>query len=127
MWDLPLAGRRLYGYTPAPTARTGTPTLLTQPTTPHQRIQLPDLLLHPLLPLLSSSTHSPSPQWQRAIRLLELMWQIGGELCPDIVSYNTVIKACGNAGQVGGGSGCEEARVQQWAAVAVGGCSSGRQ
>jgi len=28
------------------------------------------------------------------------MWQCGGELCPDIVSYNTVIKACGNAGQI---------------------------
>ena len=26
--------------------------------------------------------------------------QCGGELCPDIVSYNTVIKACGNAHQV---------------------------
>lgn len=55
--------------------------------------------------LKTSSSVLPSRplQWQRAIRLLELMWQIGGELCPDIVSYNTVIKACGNAGQVGGG------------------------
>ena len=39
-------------------------------------------------------------QWRRAIRLLDLMWQCGGELCPDIVSYNTVIKACGNAAQI---------------------------
>ena len=27
-------------------------------------------------------------------------FQCGGELCPDIVSYNTVIKACGNAHKV---------------------------
>jgi pentatricopeptide repeat protein len=27
------------------------------------------------------------------------MWQCGGELVPDIVSYNTVMKACGNAQQ----------------------------
>ncbi len=53
-------------------------------------------------------------QWQRAIRLLELMWQIGGELCPDIVSYNTVIKACGNAGQVGGGRQRDDPTVMIW-------------
>lgn len=28
------------------------------------------------------------------------MTTCGGELCPDIVSYNTVIKACGNASQI---------------------------
>ncbi len=39
-------------------------------------------------------------QWQRALRLLDLMWQCGGEMQPDIVSYNTVIKAAGNAQQV---------------------------
>ncbi|GLI70054.1 hypothetical protein VaNZ11_014824, partial [Volvox africanus] len=50
--------------------------------------------------LLAAYARATPTQWQRAIRLLELMWQIGGELCPDIVSYNTVIKACGNAGQV---------------------------
>jgi hypothetical protein len=27
------------------------------------------------------------------------MWTCGGELVPDIVSYNTVMKACGNAQQ----------------------------
>jgi pentatricopeptide repeat protein len=38
-------------------------------------------------------------RWKQALRLLEVMWQCGGELAPDIVSYNTVMKACGNAQQ----------------------------
>lgn len=50
--------------------------------------------------LLAVYARASPTQWQRAIRLLELMWQCGGELCPDIVSYNTVIKACGNAMQI---------------------------
>jgi len=37
------------------------------------------------------------------------MWQCGGELCPDIVSYNTVIKACGNAAQIDMGFKVREA------------------
>jgi len=36
---------------------------------------------------------------RQALKLLEVMWQCGGELVPDIVSYNTVMKACGNAQQ----------------------------
>ena len=35
----------------------------------------------------------------QALKLLDVMWQCGGELVPDIVSYNTVMKACGNAQQ----------------------------
>lgn len=35
----------------------------------------------------------------QALKLLEVMWTCGGELVPDIVSYNTVMKACGNAQQ----------------------------
>ncbi|GAX82150.1 hypothetical protein CEUSTIGMA_g9578.t1 [Chlamydomonas eustigma] len=50
--------------------------------------------------LLAAYTRAQPCQWRRALHLLELMWQCGGELCPDIVSYNTVIKACGNARQV---------------------------
>jgi pentatricopeptide repeat protein len=33
----------------------------------------------------------------QALKLLDVMWPCGGELVPDIVSYNTVMKACGNA------------------------------
>ena len=48
---------------------------------------------------LTSLTWVPRPRLQ-AVKLLELMWLCGGELCPDIVSYNTVYKACGNAQQL---------------------------
>lgn len=41
----------------------------------------------------------PQPPPFQALKLLEVMWQCGGELVPDIVSYNTVMKACGNAQQ----------------------------
>lgn len=50
--------------------------------------------------LLAAYARAVPTQWRRAVRLLELMWTCGGELCPDIVSYNTVIKACGNAQQI---------------------------
>jgi hypothetical protein len=42
---------------------------------------------------------SCTSRWKQALRLLEVMWTCGGELVPDIVSYNTVMKACGNAQQ----------------------------
>lgn len=51
-------------------------------------------------PLTSHHLSHANLQWRRAVRLLELMWACGGELTPDIVSYNTVIKAAGNAGQI---------------------------
>ena len=50
--------------------------------------------------LLAAYARASPPQWVKAVRLLELMWQRGGELCPDIVSYNTVMKACGNGSQI---------------------------
>ena len=36
----------------------------------------------------------------QALILLEGMREAGGELLPDVVSYNTCIKACGQAGRV---------------------------
>jgi hypothetical protein len=45
------------------------------------------------------ATCLPHFRWKQALRLLEVMWQCRGELVPDIVSYNTVMKACGNAQQ----------------------------
>eukprot|EP01025_Chloroclados_australasicus_P023761 TRINITY_DN239_c2_g2_i1.p1 TRINITY_DN239_c2_g2~~TRINITY_DN239_c2_g2_i1.p1 ORF type:complete len:1156 (+),score=193.51 TRINITY_DN239_c2_g2_i1:471-3938(+) len=50
--------------------------------------------------LLASYARAKPPQWRRALRLLELMWECGGEVVPDIVSYNTVMKACSNALQL---------------------------
>ena len=50
--------------------------------------------------LLAAYARATPPQWVRALKLLELMHECGGELTPDIVSYNTVMKACGNAHQV---------------------------
>ena len=29
------------------------------------------------------------------------MWEAGGDLSPDTVSYNALLKACGNAAQIG--------------------------
>jgi hypothetical protein len=54
-----------------------------------------DLAAVLLLPLAGCA----ACRWKQALRLLEVMWQCGGELVPDIVSYNTVMKACGNAQQ----------------------------
>lgn len=50
--------------------------------------------------LLAAYARANPPQWLKALKLLELMWECGGEVCPDIVSYNTVMKACGNAQQL---------------------------
>ena len=61
---------------------------------------LPSLLRVCCNALLAAYARAQPTQWPKAIRLLDLMWGCGGELCPDIVSYNTVIKACGNAGKV---------------------------
>ncbi|WIA39598.1 hypothetical protein OEZ86_005682 [Tetradesmus obliquus] len=49
--------------------------------------------------LLAAYARAVPPRWKQALKLLEVMWQCGGELAPDIVSYNTVMKACGNAQQ----------------------------
>jgi hypothetical protein len=49
--------------------------------------------------LLAAYARAVPPQWVRALKLLGLMHECGGELNPDIVSYNTVMKACGNAHQ----------------------------
>lgn len=52
---------------------------------------------HPSAPCYPAP-HHPSPQ---ALHLLAAMWDGGPTLLPDAVSYNTVIKACANAFQVG--------------------------
>eukprot|EP00879_Flechtneria_rotunda_P000660 GHRR01000774.1.p1 GENE.GHRR01000774.1~~GHRR01000774.1.p1 ORF type:complete len:981 (+),score=385.98 GHRR01000774.1:3353-6295(+) len=49
--------------------------------------------------LLAAYARAQPARWRRALKLLDVMWQCGGELVPDIVSYNTVMKACGNAQQ----------------------------
>ncbi|KAF8058856.1 hypothetical protein HT031_005424 [Scenedesmus sp. PABB004] len=57
--------------------------------------------------LLAAYARAVPPRWKQALRLLQaralgtrcVMWTAGGELVPDIVSYNTVMKACGNAQQ----------------------------
>ena len=36
----------------------------------------------------------------QALRLLEAMWEAGGDISPDTVSYNALLKACGNAAQM---------------------------
>ena len=51
--------------------------------------------------LLAAYSRAAPPQYRKAVRLLESMWSIGGELVPDLVSYNTAIKAAGNARQIG--------------------------
>lgn len=50
--------------------------------------------------LLAAYARAHPPQWLKALKLLDLMWECGGEVCPDIVSYNTVMKACGNGQQL---------------------------
>eukprot|EP01023_Acetabularia_acetabulum_P068506 TRINITY_DN9723_c0_g2_i1.p1 TRINITY_DN9723_c0_g2~~TRINITY_DN9723_c0_g2_i1.p1 ORF type:complete len:675 (-),score=102.90 TRINITY_DN9723_c0_g2_i1:1133-3157(-) len=50
--------------------------------------------------LLAAYARAKPPQWKRALKLLELMWECGLEVTPDIVSYNTVMKACSNATQL---------------------------
>jgi len=49
--------------------------------------------------LLAAYARAVPPRWRQSLKLLDVMWQCGGELVPDIVSYNTVMKACGNAQQ----------------------------
>eukprot|EP01025_Chloroclados_australasicus_P041357 TRINITY_DN4377_c0_g1_i3.p1 TRINITY_DN4377_c0_g1~~TRINITY_DN4377_c0_g1_i3.p1 ORF type:complete len:1262 (-),score=185.28 TRINITY_DN4377_c0_g1_i3:1965-5750(-) len=50
--------------------------------------------------LLAAYSRAKPAQWKRALKLLDLMWECGNEVIPDIVSYNTVMKACSNAGQL---------------------------
>jgi len=50
--------------------------------------------------LLAAYARAHPPQWLKALKLLDLMWECSGEVCPDIVSYNTVMKACGNGQQL---------------------------
>lgn len=117
----------------APLPSPALPALLTKPhpTPPH--LETPP----PFTPPPSPSTPCLPPclpsQWQKAIRLLELMWQCGGELCPDIVSYNTVIKARGQGAFVcvAGFAGfacfvCARARVFACACVRVCVCALGK-
>jgi hypothetical protein len=49
--------------------------------------------------LLTTAGACASDNAFQALKLLGVMWTCGGELVPDIVSYNTVMKACGNAQQ----------------------------
>ncbi|KAL4458358.1 hypothetical protein ABPG75_013223 [Micractinium tetrahymenae] len=51
--------------------------------------------------LLAAYARAKPPQFQRALHLLAAMWDGGPTLVPDAVSYNTAIKACANAFQVG--------------------------
>ncbi|GAB4822151.1 hypothetical protein N2152v2_009197 [Parachlorella kessleri] len=51
--------------------------------------------------LLAAYARARPPQWQKALHLLAAMWQGGPILSPDMVSYNTVLKACANAFQLG--------------------------
>ncbi|KAL4429625.1 hypothetical protein ABPG77_008674 [Micractinium sp. CCAP 211/92] len=51
--------------------------------------------------LLAAYARAKPPQYQRALHLLAAMWDGGPTLVPDAVSYNTAIKACTNAFQVG--------------------------
>ena len=53
--------------------------------------------------LLAAYARAHPPQWPKALRLLDAMGTFGGELAPDIVSYNTVMKA--RARGFGGGLG----------------------
>jgi len=53
--------------------------------------------------LLAAYARAKPPQWQRALHLLQAMWSGGPTLIPDVVSYNTVIKACANAFQLSKG------------------------
>lgn len=36
----------------------------------------------------------------QALRLLEAMWDVAGDISPDTVSYNALLKACGNAAEM---------------------------
>lgn len=54
----------------------------------------------PPTPPTPHSAHPPPPTPQ-ALHLLAAMWDGGPTLVPDAVSYNTAIKACTNAFQVG--------------------------
>ncbi len=53
--------------------------------------------------LLAAYARAKPPQWQRALRLLEAMWSGPPTLLPDVVSYNTALKACANAFQLSKG------------------------
>lgn len=53
--------------------------------------------------LLAAYARAKPPQWQRALWLLQAMWSGGPILLPDVVSYNTALKACANALQLSKG------------------------
>ncbi|KAG7669994.1 hypothetical protein Ndes2526B_g06369 [Nannochloris sp. 'desiccata'] len=53
--------------------------------------------------LLAAYARAKPPQWQRALHLLQAMWSGGPTLIPDVVSYNTALKACANAFQLSKG------------------------
>ncbi|KAK9811755.1 hypothetical protein WJX72_009549 [[Myrmecia] bisecta] len=47
--------------------------------------------------LLAAYARAKPPQWEKALALLTAMCEAAGEVAPDTVSYNTALKACGNA------------------------------
>lgn len=49
--------------------------------------------------LLAAYARARPTQWKKAVVLLESMWEGDPQLHPDIVSYNTVFKACANSFQ----------------------------
>lgn len=53
--------------------------------------------------LLAAYARAKPAQWQKALHLLQAMWTGGPTLLPDVVSYNTVLKACANAFQLSKG------------------------
>ena len=51
----------------------------------------------------------------QALHLLAAMWEGGPILSPDMVSYNTALKACANAFQLGRALDVYREMVQRWA------------
>ncbi|KAK9831962.1 hypothetical protein WJX81_003568 [Elliptochloris bilobata] len=50
--------------------------------------------------LLAAYARAKPPQWEKALTLLTAMTEAGGEIAPDCVTFNTALKACGNAGRL---------------------------
>lgn len=50
--------------------------------------------------LLAAYARAKPSQWQRALGLIQAMWTGGPLLTPDVVSYNTAIKACTASSQL---------------------------
>jgi len=50
--------------------------------------------------LLAAYARARPTQWKKAVNLLQSMWEGNETVHPDVVSYNTVFKACSNAFQI---------------------------